>query len=63
MAECGTHLTMRRPSLPAVILKVDTFDDPRLFGGPQDGDLYVLCFVHILSKEHGIGVWTWLPGA
>lgn len=34
-AECGTHLTTRRPGLPAVILKVGTLDDPSLFGGPQ----------------------------
>ena len=33
--ECGTHLTTRRPGLPAVILKVGTFDDPSLFGGPR----------------------------
>jgi hypothetical protein len=34
-AECGTHLTTRRPGLPAVILKVGTLDDPGLFGSPQ----------------------------
>src|SRR6476660_1499481 len=34
-AECGTHLTTRRPGLPAVILKVGALDDPSLFGGPQ----------------------------
>ena len=34
-AECGTHLTTRRPGLAAVILKVGTLDDPSLFGGPQ----------------------------
>lgn len=34
-AECGTHLTTRRPGLPAVILKVGTLDDPALFGAPQ----------------------------
>jgi hypothetical protein len=34
-AECGTHLTTRRPGLPAVILKVGTLDDPALFGTPQ----------------------------
>jgi len=34
-AECGTHLTTRRPGLPAVILKVGTLDNPGLFGGPQ----------------------------
>ena len=34
-AECGTHLTTRRPGLPTVILKVGTLDDPALFGTPQ----------------------------
>ena len=34
--ECGTHILTRAPSLAnAVILKVGTFDDPSLFGGPQ----------------------------
>jgi hypothetical protein len=35
-ARCGTHLSSRTPGLPgAVLIKVGTFDDPRLFGGPQ----------------------------
>ena len=34
-AECGTHLTTRRPGLEAVILKVGTLDDPGVFGGPR----------------------------
>jgi hypothetical protein len=34
-AECGTHLTTRRPGLPAVILKIGTLDDPSLYGTPQ----------------------------
>jgi hypothetical protein len=34
-AECGTHLTTRPPSLPAVIVKVGTLDDPSLYGTPQ----------------------------
>jgi hypothetical protein len=34
-AECGTHLITRPPSLPAVVLKVGTLDDPSLFGTPQ----------------------------
>jgi hypothetical protein len=33
--ECGTHLTTRRPGLPAVVLKVGTLDDPAAFGGPS----------------------------
>ena len=27
-AECGTHLVTKVPGLPAVVLKVGTFDDP-----------------------------------
>ena len=35
-AECGTHLLTRTPRVPgAVLLKIGTFDDPSLFGGPQ----------------------------
>ncbi len=34
-AECGTHLTTRRPGLDAVILKVGTLDDPAQYGGPN----------------------------
>ncbi|BAT58452.1 glutathione-dependent formaldehyde-activating enzyme [Variibacter gotjawalensis] len=33
-AECGTHLTTRRPGLPAVVLKIGTLDNPADFGGP-----------------------------
>jgi hypothetical protein len=33
-AECGTHLTTRRPGLAAVILKVGTLDDPSVFRSP-----------------------------
>ena len=29
--ECGTHLVTKVPGLPAVVLKVGTFDDPALF--------------------------------
>lgn len=35
-AECGTHVAARSPGLPgAVMLKVGTLDDPKLYGGPQ----------------------------
>ena len=34
--ECGTHVLARSPGLPgAVLLKVGTFDDPTVYGGPQ----------------------------
>src|SRR5215813_5519764 len=32
--ECGTHLTTRLSDLPAVVIKVGTLDDPKLFGAP-----------------------------
>jgi hypothetical protein len=33
---CGTHILGRSPGLPgAVLLKVGTFDDPSVYGGPQ----------------------------
>jgi hypothetical protein len=31
---CGTSLTSRPPGFPAVIVKVGTLDDPKLFDGP-----------------------------
>jgi hypothetical protein len=34
-AECGTHLTTRRPGLDAVILKIGTLDDPSQYGGAK----------------------------
>jgi hypothetical protein len=35
-AECGTHMVTTSPALPgAVLLKVGTFDDPKVFGAPQ----------------------------
>jgi hypothetical protein len=33
---CGTHILTRAPGVPnAVLLKVGTFDDPGLYGGPD----------------------------
>jgi hypothetical protein len=35
-ARCGTHILAKSPALPgAVMLKVGTLDDPKLFGDPQ----------------------------
>ena len=35
-AECGTHVVTRAPGLPgAVIVKVGSLDDPKVFGSPQ----------------------------
>lgn len=34
--ECGTHILAKSSALPgALIIKVGTFDDPSVFGGPQ----------------------------
>jgi len=34
--ECGTHILARAPTVAgAVLLKVGSFDDPSVFGGPQ----------------------------
>lgn len=33
-ADCGTHLTTRRPGLDPLIVKVGTLDDPAAFGSP-----------------------------
>jgi hypothetical protein len=32
---CGTHILTRAKGFAGVILKVGTFDDPSLFGGPE----------------------------
>ena len=34
-AECGTHICARPPSIPGVVLKVGTLDDPAEYGTPQ----------------------------
>jgi hypothetical protein len=43
-ADCGTHLATRPPGLPAVVVKVGTLDDPRLFAAPQMA-------IHTLDKQ------------
>jgi len=32
---CGTHMVSRAPGFPAVILKVGTLDDPKMYGDPN----------------------------
>jgi len=34
-ADCGTHLATRVPGLAAVVVKVGSLDDPRVYGAPQ----------------------------
>ena len=58
--ECGTHLVTKVPGLPAVVLKVGTFDDPALFN-PQMA-------IHTLDKQafhhvpDGMPAFERLPG-
>jgi len=58
---CGTPLTSRPPGFPAVIVKVGTLDDPKLFDGPKMA-IYTIdkqSFHHIPS---GIPAFERLPG-
>lgn len=32
--DCGTHIVTRAPGFPAVILKVGSLDDPKVYGSP-----------------------------
>jgi hypothetical protein len=60
--ECGTHILTRSPNLPqAVIVKVGTFDDPKLFGGPQMAIFTIdkQSFHHVPS---GIPAFERMPG-
>jgi hypothetical protein len=34
-ANCGTHLATRPQGFPAVVVKIGTLDDPKIFGGPK----------------------------
>jgi hypothetical protein len=34
-ANCGTHIVSRPPGFPAVIIKVGTLDDPKIYGAPH----------------------------
>jgi hypothetical protein len=58
--ECGTHLVTKVPGLPAVVLKVGTFDNPALFN-PQMA-------IHTLDKQafhqvpDGMPAFERLPG-
>jgi len=60
--ECGTHMVTRTKNLPgAVLIKVGTFDDPSLFGGPQ----MVIFTIEKQSFHHvpdGVPTFERLPG-
>jgi len=61
-SECGTHLLSRTHRLPgAVLLKVGTFDDPNVYGGPQMAIFLVdkQAFHHV---PEGIPTFERVPG-
>ena len=47
---CGTHLATRLASLPSLVLKVGTLDDPAQFGAPQ-----VAIFTVDMQPFHVVG--------
>jgi hypothetical protein len=59
-AHCGTHLTTRRPGLPAVILKVGTLDDPGIFERAQMA-IYVVDKQPFHQIAEGVPVFERLP--
>jgi hypothetical protein len=59
-AECGTHITTRRPDLPGVILKAGTLDDPSLFGSPQMA-IYTIDKQAFHQIPHGLPTFERLP--
>ena len=60
-ADCGTHIATHSPTVPAVIVKVGTLDDPAQFGGPQFATYTVdkQSFHHI---PEGCAAFERLPG-
>lgn len=61
-ADCGTHILTRTSGLPgAVLLKVGTFKDPGIFGGPQMV-IYTIDKQSFHSVPDGIPAFERLPG-
>jgi len=58
--DCGTHLVTRL-SMPAVVLKVGTLDDPKLFGGPQMA-IYTIDKQPFHQIAEGLPTFERLPG-
>lgn len=59
--ECGTHMVTRPQGFPAVIIKVGTLDDPKVYGNPTIA-IYTIdkqSFHHI---PEGIPAFERLPG-
>jgi hypothetical protein len=60
-ADCGTHLITRRPGLEAVVLKIGTLDDPKLFGGPRMA-IYTIDKQPFHEIPQGMASFERLPG-
>lgn len=58
---CGTHLVTRRADLPAVVVKVGTLDDPKLFEGPQMA-IYTIDKQPFHVLPEGLPTFERLPG-
>ena len=58
---CGTHILTRAKSFDAVILKVGTFDDPKLFQGP-DMAIFTIDKQPFHSIPEGIPAFERFPG-
>lgn len=58
---CGTHILARSPNLPAVLLKVGTFDDPAAFEGPQMA-IYMCDNQPFHQVPEGIPTFDKMPG-
>ncbi|MBS0642809.1 MAG: GFA family protein [Acetobacteraceae bacterium] len=59
--ECGTHVVTRPARMQAVIVKVGTLDDPKLFGGP-DAAIYTIDKQAFHRIPEGIRCFDRLPG-
>lgn len=61
-AECGTHLLSRAPGLPgAVLIKIGSFDDPSVFGGPQMA-IYLIDKQSFHHVPEGVPTFERFPG-
>lgn len=59
--DCGTHVVTRPARMKAVIVKVGTLDDPKLYGGP-DAAIYTIDKQDFHRIPEGIRCFDRLPG-
>lgn len=60
--ECGTHLLTRTSRVPGtVLMKVGTFDDPSVFGGPQIA-IYLIDKQSFHHVPEGVPTFERVPG-